>query len=103
MRSVHERYPYDVEAARLEGLGLDIEGASGRDHHDFAIPSIFVVDRGGVVRWAHADPDYKVRPSTLQILTAIDGLDLTGDDGARCPAARRRGGARLPGDMRPLC
>ena len=30
----------------------------------------------GTVRWAHADPDYKVRPSTVQVLTAIFGLGL---------------------------
>lgn len=73
-RVVH--HAEDAEVAKLKGFGLDIERASGRDHHDFAIPSIFVIDRAGVVRWAHADPDYKVRPSTAQLLSAIDALDL---------------------------
>ena len=71
----------DAEVTRLNGFGLDIERSSGRNHHDFAIPSIFVIDRAGVVRWAHADPDYKVRPSTLQLLAAIDALDLAPGDG----------------------
>jgi peroxiredoxin len=43
-----------------------------RAHHEIAIPSLFLIDRTGVVRWAHSDPDFKTRPSTAQILAAID-------------------------------
>ena len=43
---------------------------------DLAVPSLFLVDSQGVVRWAHADPDYKVRPSTVQVLAAVDGVGL---------------------------
>ena len=64
----------EAEVARLKGFGLDIERASGRTHHEFAIPSIFAIDADGVVRWAHADPDYKARPSPAQVLAAIDAL-----------------------------
>jgi peroxiredoxin len=41
-----------------------------------AIPSLFVIDRTGTVRWAHSDPDFKTRPSTAQLLAAIDALKL---------------------------
>jgi peroxiredoxin len=66
----------DEEVARLKGFGMDLERASGRDHHVIAIPSMFLVDASGVVRGAHADPDYKVRPSNEQLLQVIDGLEL---------------------------
>jgi peroxiredoxin len=66
----------EAEYARLKGFGIDLEKASGQGHHVIAVPSIFVIDGKGVVRWAHADPDYKVRPSTAQVLAAIDGLKL---------------------------
>ena len=66
----------DAEVARLRGFGMDLERSSGRRHHDIAIPSLFVIDKQGIVRWAHADPDYKVRPSTQQILAAIDAVQL---------------------------
>lgn len=62
----------DAEFARLKGFGMDLEKASGKAHHDIAIPALFLVDLRGVVRWAHADPDYKVRPHTAQILSALD-------------------------------
>jgi len=62
--------------AKMKGFGVDLEGYSGKAHHEIAVPSLFLIDRTGVVRWAHSDPDFKVRPSTAQILAAIDGAHL---------------------------
>jgi len=56
---------------RLEGFGIDVEAWSDREHHKIAIPSIFLVDEEGVVRWAHAAHDYKRRPSLDQVVEAI--------------------------------
>jgi peroxiredoxin len=66
----------DATFAKMRGFGLDIESYSGKTHHVIAIPSLFLIDRTGVVRWAHSDPDFKVRPSTAQILAAIDATKL---------------------------
>jgi peroxiredoxin len=63
-------------AAKLKGFGVDLEGYSGQTHHEIAIPSLFLVDRQGVVRWAHSDPEYTVRPTTEQILAAIDATKV---------------------------
>ena len=63
-----------AQLAKLHSFGIDLESYSGERHNVIAIPSLFLIDRGGVVRWAHADPDFKVRPSTAQILAAIDAL-----------------------------
>ena len=68
----------DAMLAKMKGFGVDLERASGKTHHEIAIPSLFLVDRTGVVRWAHSDPDFKVRPSTAQILAAIDAAKITG-------------------------
>ena len=73
-RVVHEAS--EDEVARLKGFGIDIERSSGKTHHKFAVPAVFLIDAHGVVRWAHADPDYKVRPTTAQLLAAIDGAKL---------------------------
>ena len=66
----------DATLAKMKGFGVDIESYSGKTHHEIAVPSLFLLDRTGVVRWAHSDPDYKVRPSTAQILAAIDATKL---------------------------
>jgi peroxiredoxin len=68
----------DATLAKMKSFGVDLESYSGKTHHEIAIPSLFLVDRTGVVRWAHSDPDYKVRPSTAQILAAIDAAHLGG-------------------------
>jgi peroxiredoxin len=60
------------ELAKMKGFGVDLESYSGKTHHEIAIPALFLIDRTGIVRWAHSDPDFKVRPSTSQILAAID-------------------------------
>jgi len=67
-----------VTSTMLSGMGVSLSERSGHDHHDVAVPSIFVVDREGVVRWAHADTDYSVRPQLADVLAAIDGLHLPG-------------------------
>jgi len=66
----------DDELAKMKRFGVDLEASSGKTHHEIAIPALFLVDRGGVVRWAHSDPDFKTRPSTAQILAAIDATKL---------------------------
>lgn len=66
----------DATFAKMKDFGLNIESYSGKTHHEIAIPSLFLIDRTGIVRWAHSDPDYKVRPSTAQILAAIDATKL---------------------------
>jgi len=64
-----------VDAATLEKMksfGIDLERHAGKSHHTIAIPAIFLIDKQGIVRWAHDDPTYTVRPTTTQILSAID-------------------------------
>lgn len=62
------------EQAKLAGFGLDLRAYSGKDHHSFAVPAIFLVDKKGVVRFAHVSEDYKTRPSAAQLLSTFDKL-----------------------------
>lgn len=64
------------EVSKYKGHGVDLESFSGRAHHKIAIPALFLVDKSGTVRWAHSDPDFKIRPTTAQILAAIDATGL---------------------------
>ena len=65
----------DSGLAKLKGHGIDLEQRTGQKHHTIAIPSIFIINDGKVA-WAHADTDYKTRPSTTQLLKVIDNLKL---------------------------
>jgi peroxiredoxin len=72
----------DDELAKMKSFGVDLESYSGKTHHEIAIPSLFLIDRSGIVRWAHSDPDFKVRPSVAQMLAAIDQTKLAGSGGS---------------------
>jgi len=63
------------EFAKMKSNGIDLESQSGSARHVIAIPALFLIDQQGVVRWAHSDPDFKARPSTAQILAAIDAVE----------------------------
>ncbi|HEY3254246.1 MAG TPA: peroxiredoxin family protein [Polyangiaceae bacterium] len=64
------------EFVKMKSFGIDLEAASGKAHHEIAIPALFVIDRTGTVRFAHSDPDFKVRPTTPQMLAVLDALKL---------------------------
>jgi peroxiredoxin len=64
----------DAQQQRLAGLGIDLTTYTGETHHSFAIPSIFLIDRTGVIRFAHVDDDYETRPSPRQLLQIADRL-----------------------------
>ncbi len=52
---------------KYRGFGIDLELASGRDHHMLPVPAVYIVDTTGIIRFAHWDADYKKRlkPETL--------------------------------------
>lgn len=58
-----------VEKYRTE-YGIDLEGDSGQTHHLLPVPSVFLVDTEGVIRFSHVNPDYKTRIETDVLLEA---------------------------------
>ena len=53
-----------------KGFGIDLEAAAGRDHHQLPVPSVFLVESGGTIRWVYSNPDYRVRPDNAKLLEA---------------------------------
>ncbi len=45
-----------------------------RRKHDYAHPSVFIVDREGTVRWIYVGKDYRDRPANESILEALSSL-----------------------------
>jgi peroxiredoxin len=64
--------PPEAEQKALAGYGINLEAYSGKSHHSFAVPSIFLIDKAGVVKWVHVDEDYKTRPSAAQMIEAAE-------------------------------
>jgi peroxiredoxin len=60
----------DATAARYKEHGIDLEAASGERHHELPVPAVFILDARGVIRFVHADPDYKQRIPADDLLAA---------------------------------
>lgn len=81
----------DLEAARAYGIafrlddetfqqyleyGLDLEQASGRDHHGLPVPSVFIVTTDGKIAFQYVNPDYTMRiPPSVLVAAAEASLD----------------------------
>jgi len=77
-----------AQVKRLAGLGIDLDAYAGESHHSFAIPSIFLVDRSGVIRFVHVDEDYETRPSARQLMQIAERVLAAP---AATPVTERRG------------
>jgi len=60
----------DPTIQKYQGFGIDLEKASGYDHHLLPVPAVYIVDTAGTIRFAHWDPDYKQRLSSDKLLEA---------------------------------
>lgn len=67
------RLPEDLRAL-VAKFGIDLEKFNGDPSWTLPMPARFVIDRGGIVRAADADPDYTRRPEpskTVEVLRAL--------------------------------
>ncbi len=64
---------FQLDAATIEqyaGYGFDLAGSAGEEHGQLPVPSVFLVDGDGIVRWVYSNPNYKVRPENDELLAA---------------------------------
>ena len=54
----------------LRGHGIDLEDAAGRSHRVLPIPAVYLIDEGGMIRFAQWDPNYRERLSGDAVLRA---------------------------------
>lgn len=52
---------------------IDLEASSGKKHHIIPIPAVYVISKG-IVKFAYANEDYKVRAQEKDILAALGKL-----------------------------
>lgn len=53
---------------------MDIETASGQGHHLIPIPSVYLIDNQGVIRFAHTDKNHRRRIDASNILMRAQEL-----------------------------
>ena len=64
----------DETAERYRRVGIDLQAASGHDHQQLPVPSVFLVDADGFVRFRYVNPDYRERLGAEALLDAA-GVD----------------------------
>jgi peroxiredoxin len=66
---------YRVDAKTLKMMktyGIDLNATQGTSTAELPVPSVFIVDRGGTVRFRHFNADYKVRLDAASVLAAAE-------------------------------
>ena len=64
---------YHVDDATLKDLksyGIDLNATQGSAKHELPVPSVFIVDAGGVVRFRYFNADFRVRLDAQSVLAA---------------------------------
>ncbi len=64
----------DETVAQYKTYGVDLESTQGNAEHILPVPAVFVIDRKGKIRFAHFNPDYKIRLSANELLAAAPAV-----------------------------
>ena len=62
----------DATFTKYKGFGIDLEKASGHDHHALPVPAVYIVDGEGKILYAHSNPDYTKRLDGEAILEELN-------------------------------
>jgi len=63
-----------IKVAAYKLNNQNIEKASGQDHHLIPVPSVFIIDKGGIIRFAHTDNNHRKRIEVSEILAIAKKL-----------------------------
>lgn len=55
---------------KYKNFGVDLEKASGRTHHLLPVPSAFIIDTAGIIRFSYINPDHRIRINPDVLLAA---------------------------------
>ncbi len=71
----------DAYYRNAKEYGVDLEEASGETHHALPVPAAYVIDTAGVIRFAHANPNYTQRVTADELRAGVESV-LEGGSGA---------------------
>jgi peroxiredoxin len=65
----------DPNSQTIDGYGLRDPAYAGQNIDGVPHPSVFVLDRKGIVRWEMIESDYRVRPTNDEVAAALNALE----------------------------
>jgi peroxiredoxin len=60
----------DATIAKQREFGVDLESTTGTSLHELPVPSVFIIDTSGTIRYVYSNPDYTVRLGAEALWTA---------------------------------
>ena len=61
-KAFHVAYRLDeATLANMKKYGVDLDSTTGEPLHELPVPSVFIIDKTGTIRYVYSNPDYKVR------------------------------------------
>lgn len=74
----HVAYRLDDAAyARQLQYGVDLEKTTGNQKHELPVPSVFIIDKSGMIRFVYSNPDYTVRLGADDLWKAAQPFAVT--------------------------
>jgi peroxiredoxin len=64
----------DVTLTKYKLFGIDLNESSGQKHNLLPVPSVYIVDKNGNIKFKHSNPDYTVRLDSQTILDKVKSL-----------------------------
>ena len=60
----------DATLVKMREYGVDLEATTGTKEHELPIPSVFIIDTSGTIRFVYSNPDYRIRLGADALWTA---------------------------------
>jgi peroxiredoxin len=64
----------DQSYAKQLKYGVDLEKTTGTKLHALPVPSVFIIDKSGIIRFVYSNPDFRVRLSGEDLWRAASDL-----------------------------
>ena len=69
----HVAYHVDDETVAMQRkYGVDLDKTTGNVSHELPVPSVFIIDTTGTIRYEYSNPDYKIRLGADELLAAAE-------------------------------
>ena len=72
-KAFHVAYRLDDASIQMQKqYGVDLEKTTGTTIHELPVPSVFIIDTTGTIRYVYSNPDYKIRLGADALLAAAE-------------------------------
>jgi peroxiredoxin len=64
----------EATLSKMREYGVDLESTTGTTEHLLPVPSVFIIDTSGTIRYVYSNPDHKIRLGADALWSAAQSL-----------------------------